>query len=371
MKEGRWDTFCFGKDAKFDPGQRKFSLKCELGERKGPKDALSLPKYGSFHNYWFQTGPGTVLDGWVELQSGNDIPPEGTRNYTIFVKREGALNHWHSLMEIYSMTLTLDTLQITNRPDGTGPYITAEDAANTQVVLIDDKEDGPFFEMWSLFAKKPILRLKDVPESTTFQNIIVPLAGGSNTLWQGDWIVNSCEESALLQTFSNRVLSLYGLEHLKPRQGEQIVLTFINRMSGRRLVDNELYLEQLKSNFPPLKIQSIDFATISYKEQLKTIQGTDVLVGVHGAGLTHGIFLPSGSSMVEILPPGLNHKGFRNVAALRGHSYFSAHASESPSTRRRDWHSDDVYIEKERFMELMDVAIKALYNKGERNYDVN
>lgn len=72
-----------------------------------------------------------------------------------------------------------------------------------------------------------------------------------------------------------------------------------------------------------MNVQSIDFAAILYKDQLKIIQESDILAGVHGAGLTHGIFLPSGSAMVEILPPGLNHKGFRNVASLRGHDYFS------------------------------------------------
>jgi protein O-GlcNAc transferase len=126
----------------------------------------------------------------------------------------------------------------------------------------------------------------------------------------------------------------------------------------------EEYLARLQEDFPLVKVQSFDFASMSYKEQLEIVQDTDILAGVHGAGLTHGMFLPPGSVMVEILPPGLNHKGFRNVAALRGLEYFSSHASNAPSAKASDWHSEDVLMEFERFKELMDVAIKSLYNKG-------
>ncbi|KAF4212940.1 hypothetical protein CNMCM8980_000492 [Aspergillus fumigatiaffinis] len=260
----------------------------------------------------YDTGPGVVFNGWVSIDDETRGSPQETPNYSILVKREGATNHWHSLMEIFSMTLTRDVLQMT-QPSKEHPahYISGRDAPNTQLVVLDDKPDGPYFDMWSLFAKKRVVRPQDISENTTFENIIIPL-----------------------------------------------------RVSGRRLVDMEEYLARLQEDFPLVKVQSFDFASMSYKEQLEIVQDTDILAGVHGAGLTHGMFLPPGSVMVEILPPGLNHKGFRNVAALRGLEYFSSHASNAPSAKASDWHSEDVLMEFERFKELMDVAIKSLYNKG-------
>jgi hypothetical protein len=70
------------------------------------------------------------------------------------VKREGATNHWHSLMEIYSMTLSMDVLQITPQStDFTPFYIADRDVPNTQVVILDDHPGGPYFDMWSLLKR--------------------------------------------------------------------------------------------------------------------------------------------------------------------------------------------------------------------------
>ena len=366
----RIDTLCMGRNASFDPASRKFSLGCELAELNAPEAPTSIPDYGKFHSYWYNTGPQVVLDGWVDLDDNiRERAPLDVPNFTILVKREGSENLWHCLMEIFSMTMALDVLQISPRRNDSRPLLIAADAANTQVVFLDDKSDGPYFNLWSVFAQKPILRIKDVPNNTTFENIIVPLAGGSNPLWLGDWEIHSCEDSLLLRTFSRRILDFYHLGTRGPRQDDQIVVTFINRTGSRRLVDQEKYLRKLRSTFANAKVQSVDFGDILFHEQLEIIHGTDVLVGVHGAGLTHAMFLQSRSVMVEILPPSLNHKGFRNLACLMGHSYFSAHGSETSLGRRGDWQRDDVYLEQNKFMELLNTAIKTMYNKGQRNYD--
>ena len=100
----------------------------------------------------------------------------------------------------------------------------------------------------------------------------------------------------------------------------------------------------------------IDFAAIPFKEQLQVIQRTDILVGVHGAGLTHAMFLRPHSAMVEVLPPKLDYKGFVNLARMRSIHYFGDHASKLVGGKE-DWHGDDVFIEEHRFLSLVDSAI--------------
>jgi len=37
-----------------------------------------------------------------------------------------------------------------------------------------------------------------------------------------------------------------------------------------------------------------------FRQQLRIIQDTDILIGIHGAGLTHLLFLPDWSSVFEL-----------------------------------------------------------------------
>ncbi|BCS25464.1 uncharacterized protein APUU_50175S [Aspergillus puulaauensis] len=381
---GRTDSFCLARGAHFNQVDRKFTLGCSLRDLGG----LVVPRYDELTNYWYDTGPGIVLQETVVIDEGNSSlrVPDTVPNYTLLAKREGSENIWHSLMEIFSMTLTLDVLRMAQHPDKPTPLFTHADIANTQVLLLDEMADGPYLDLWSLFAPKPLLRINNrtLPRLTTsFENLIVPLSGGGNPLWQGDWEIHTCVESSLLRTFSRRVLNHYHLDSDAQRnQPADITVTFINRTTTRHLVNAAEYLTHLESKLPHTRVKSVDFASIPFAEQLAVAQQTDVLVGVHGAGLTHGIFLPPHSAVVEILPPGLNHKGFRNVAALLGHSYFSAYATESIRPARssedevlgtqeeRDWHREDVFIEQDVFMDLMDLAVKAIYNRGSRIYDV-
>ncbi|KAE8348502.1 hypothetical protein BDV28DRAFT_164342 [Aspergillus coremiiformis] len=369
----RIDSFCLARGASFNSTRQKFTLDCQLQAPSIPNAPVETPEYRHFTNYWYNTGPNVVFDKVLDLENTSHLTGHpghlGHSNFTILVNREGAANPWHSLMEIFSMTMAIDVLRMSHHPQSSRPFFTAADIDRTQILVLDDSENGPFFDLWSLFARKPVQRLKDLKLDSPIglQNLIIPAAGGSNPLWQGDWEPHSCRDSPLLRTFSNRVLDFYGLQGQTPG-GADLVVTFINRTSSRKLDHSDEYFHEVEATFPHVKFRSVDFATIPFKQQLEIVRGTDVLVGVHGAGLTHGIFLSPGSAIVEILPSGLNHKGFRNVASLLGHSYFSSHASR---TNGNDWHHEDVFLEKEKFMDLMNVAIKSMYNKGERNYDVN
>jgi protein O-GlcNAc transferase len=58
----------------------------------------------------------------------------------------------------------------------------------------------------------------------------------------------------------------------------------------------------------------VDLAGLSFEAQIQIIHKTDILLSVHGAGLTHSMFLKAGSVVVEILPEDVKYKGFQNIA---------------------------------------------------------
>jgi protein O-GlcNAc transferase len=362
------DSLCIGEAALFDPAEKKFSFGCEVRELTVVELSKTIPTLQNLRSYWYETGPAVIFNKGIKFDTSIS-PPASVPNFTILLKREGESNPWHCLLEIWSMTMTIDILRMASTP-----LFTPADATNTQIIILDERENGPYWDLWTIFAKRPPLRIKDLTQTTKFENVIVPLAGATNPLWSADWEAHPCERSELLHVFSQRTLQFYGVEDGGPHDGD-IVLTFIDRKEGRRLIDQEAYLQEITTSIPHVKVQAIDFTSMTFKEQLEIIRKTDILVGVHGAGLTHGMFLREGSVMVEILPETLNYKGFRNLAGIAGHTYFSAHGKQADGSssveERDDWHREDVSIEKVRFMELMQIAVKSLYNKGLRNWDVS
>jgi len=117
-------------------------------------------------------------------------------------------------MEIFALYMTLDVLRLTPNPATKRPFFSTEDFANSQVVILDDLLDGMYFDLWTLFANQAPIRLQDVSDATrlNLENIIIPLPGGANPLWHGDWEPLPCDRSELLQTFARRVLDFYKVD---------------------------------------------------------------------------------------------------------------------------------------------------------------
>ena len=374
-KNQRIDSFCIGGPATFD--SKKFGLDCSLRQWSTEEAAQGIPRLEQFPIYWYGTGPSAIFRDYIRMNAVKKSQRRASatpRNFSILIKREKSnYNVWHSLMEIFALYMTLDVLQMTPDPATKRPFFSTEDFANSQVVILDDLLDGPYFDLWTLFAHQAPIRLQDVSDATriNLENIIIPLPGAANPFWQGDWEALPCDRSELLQTFARRVLEFYKVDGDLGPENRPLVLTFIDRTTKRRLIDQGLYIERLRARFPTVDIQVVDFAAMTFPEQLKIVRHTDILAGVHGAGLTHGMFLAPHSTIVEILPLGLKYKGFRNIANYLGHKYFSSHADEHHiDNATGDWQSDDVFIEEDRFMDLLAVAVKSMYNRGLRNEDV-
>ena len=94
-------------------------------------------------------------------------------------------------------------------------------------------------------------------------------------------------------------------------------------MSGRerRHIPNLVDLNADDSIFESLEF--VDFARINPADQISLAQGAQTLVGQHGAGLVHMLWLKKGSHVIEIAPPLPVEviEIFERLAQVLGHSY--------------------------------------------------
>ncbi|EPS39703.1 hypothetical protein H072_6513 [Dactylellina haptotyla CBS 200.50] len=381
--ESRRDSFCLAQNVAWD--DRRFNIDCELRDWNEP-DLQGIPQMNAFNTYWYDTGPRNILTQFVNF--GSEAAPWFDKNacadsstprddsYKVLIKREGGTNYWHSLMEIFSFYFSIDALQMAINKKTGKPYMSPEDTAKIQVLILDKHDNKNYFELWNLFADKPVQTLPEWASSkhaACLNNVIIPLPGASNPLWQGDWDPRNCDHSVIVDTLRTRILS-----HLKiPTDRDlrkPLNLTFIDRKGSRKLSNSADLTAELIKAYPKINVNIVDMAKLTLREQINIVAHTDVLVGVHGAGHTHGFFLPAQSSVVEILPIDLKHKGFRNLAALRGLRYFSDHAPFTPSDvpdGQRDWHEEDVVFDKRAFMKLVDAAIQSVAHRGYLDEDVS
>ncbi|KAH9895529.1 hypothetical protein F4778DRAFT_747202 [Xylariomycetidae sp. FL2044] len=437
---------CYAQGAKLNSEEGKFQLDCSLRELSQEDLDRGLLPLAQLPGYWYETGPANIFRQAIDVRepvSGSNESTEGTEaelqtrdepggegNATsavappkniLLLKREGEGNPWHCLMEIFSAYMTFDVLRMSAVPgsEGNKPLFTdAGDSDDTQVVILDEREDGPYFDLWTLFARRKPLRLRELlsdPVSSAHLsnvNLVVPLAGSSNPFWQGDEKSMQCNESPILEVFVRRVLDFYAIPDPPFRTTNQdpIAVTFVQRSETRRLHNQRSLFAELQRRNPRVRVQMVDFAAMSFSEQVRIARQTDVLVGVHGAGLTHSMFMRKGAgAVVEIQPRGLDHNGFRNVAGKLGLGYFRTHVDIVPldeweeedeeasadhegappqdrartipgasRTRQRrtieardEWHTADVVIDEDRFFRVVEPAVEFMYTKGPWDYDTD
>ncbi|KAF2835556.1 glycosyltransferase family 61 protein [Patellaria atrata CBS 101060] len=384
------DPFCILNNVMLDRqgGNHSFTLDCNLRNftadpgKNEPKDLYS------FHKYMFGEGPrAAFVNHFIHTNTTNPMPDKTlkalstcksgskSKNWKIVINRDahGGRHPWHSLMEIFSMYITLDIMRSTARPLDGKPFFSPEDIPDTQVIITDSHPDHNLYELWNLLGFKSVMRLPDYLASenaTCLDNVLFPLAGGSNTMWHGDWRLKDCRNSRFLDIFIDRIMGHYGIDHTRKSDGP-IVVTFIDRRGRRKFRDQAKHVKRFQENFPNVKVNVVDFADIPYSEQIRIVAKSDILAGIHGAALTHAMYLPPQSSVVEIQPYKLKHRGFRNLAKLLGHRYFNTHCFEDP-TADPNWHKvTDIAIEDEKFDDVMKAAVWSVYNSRTLGIDIS
>ena len=232
----RIESMCMASNAIYDPTAGKFQVGCKVRELDAIELAHEKPQLANLHQHWHETGPSASIAKAIQFAGSVSVktqshPPE----FTILLRREGPGNVFHCMMELMAMAMTMDVLQMAAHADTGGPYWTLNDAPRTQVVLLDDYAEGPWFPLWNMFAEKPTLRIADLAELVREpQNVILPLAGGANPLWHGNWESLHCSDASTLSVFSRRVLSFCSLPAHGDAGSDRVRVLIIDRPYKRR-----------------------------------------------------------------------------------------------------------------------------------------
>jgi capsular polysaccharide biosynthesis protein len=101
-------------------------------------------------------------------------------------------------------------------------------------------------------------------------------------------------------------------------EGKKLFIMRAHSSQGRVLV-NQKDLRVALSRF------GLDFVfneELSFEEQYRLYSNASVVIGVHGAGLSNIVFMPSGSTIIELMPEAEFKWHFALISKILGFKYF-------------------------------------------------
>lgn len=218
-------------------------------------------------------------------------------DFTIAVQRYEYVNLYHTMTDWYNAYIVM-------RFFGKTPE-------ETHIVWIDAHPKGGLDGVWStLFSSAT--RASALPRRTKFTNLVWGIIGYSSTMLRFNE-----DHLPLVEDFRQFFLTRHGIAPSSHKLNcSDVSVLFVWRHdyvahprnpsgSIARKIANELQLvaETRKAlRFISSRVIGVQIDRLDMTTQLQLIANTDILIGMHGAGLTHTLFLPPHAALIELVP---------------------------------------------------------------------
>ncbi|KAK3603392.1 hypothetical protein CHS0354_009375 [Potamilus streckersoni] len=161
----------------------------------------------------------------------------------------------------------------------------------------------------------PIMRLGHLASPVVFTNLVWMMTDRQSILNQYNTPL-----IPYLNEFREFILQQYGIQQNRSNICPSLKITivwrrdkpysfrkFLNpRQHGvrveRKILNEKEILSAISSNFTEHCVRGYLLETMQFEAQLRIIQDTDILIGMHGAGLTLALFLPQHAGVLEFFP---------------------------------------------------------------------
>ena len=258
------------------------------------------------------------------MTSYNTCPNvEKIKETTIAVSRLDYVNIYHTITDLYTVYLLCRFFQ--------------RDPKSVRILFLDAHPKGNLDRFWSQLFHS-FTRLGQLKNgSSIFYNELI----WSQPQLESEIDIqrNRIIPPSFFSEFREHILQQFNIndEKTKILNCESLNIFFLVRHnyvahprnpSGRimrQLSNEKQILDDLKrkfSNKTNIEFSSNHFEELSIEEQLKIIVNTDIFVGMHGAGLTHVLFLKPNRVLIELATHSwLGHRHFELLASASNINY--------------------------------------------------
>lgn len=271
----------------------------------------------------------------------------------LLARDEDCENSFHSAADFMNMFLVLSVLRV--HPSG------------IQVMLFDKHTDGPYLDLIkkAYSPKHPVLRYHEFSGTKVlFRKIIFHLESPAGLIFPK--VSNPgplrCKGTGLFHAYRKHILESFDLWNVPPPPIPSITLSLRHRTSTKnvgRIMQNEAEVVKIVSSVNVADVHVVDTAKMSFSEQLTLIRNTNILIGIHGAGLMFIMFAAEEAILIEVHPTYRQDRHFRHAARMTDKVYMPVRA-----TKRETCHgsSDNVVVPIDEFQKALDGAVRIARN---------
>ncbi|WVY93414.1 hypothetical protein V8G54_032502 [Vigna mungo] len=287
------------------------------------------------------------LIGKIRIVGGKDFEcDEWIEEPTLLVTRFEYANLFHTVTDWYSAYVSSRVTGLPNLP---------------HLIFLDGHCMAPLEETWkALFSS--LRYAKNFSGSVCFRHAILSPLGYETALFKGLtedidcsgvpakelWQKPDDHKTARLSEFGEMIRAAFGLPLNIRRDGKPLFghnVLFVRREDylahprhgGKvesRLSNEQEVFESLKSwvsGYKGCKINLVNglFAHMSMKEQVRAIQDASVIIGAHGAGLTHIVSALPKTVILEIISSQFRRPHFAYIARWKGLEYHAINLAGS------------------------------------------
>lgn len=255
---------------------------------------------------------------------------------TYLMKLDATVNMYHHFCDFINLYLSMHV-------DNSFEY-------DNNILIWDMMPYRSNFEpVWRVFTKNPVMDLGGMGgkggiggKRVCFKKLIFTLPPRMIFgMFYNMPIIPGCSGSGLFHAFNRHLLqgmkirdTFQFLEEGKERETfqfleegkerETVRVTILSRKTRfRRILNQEALADGLRKKSPHFSVSVVDYShQMPFLDQVNITAHTDILVGIHGAGLTHSLLLPDYSVLFELYNCD-DEFCYKDLARLRGVKYIT------------------------------------------------
>uniref|UniRef100_A0A668VRD6 EGF domain-specific O-linked N-acetylglucosamine transferase n=1 Tax=Oreochromis aureus TaxID=47969 RepID=A0A668VRD6_OREAU len=231
---------------------------------------------------------------------------------TVFMKLDAGVNMYHHFCDFINLYIS--------------QHINNSFSSDINIVMWDTSFYGYgdlFSETWRAFSEYDIIHLKTFDSKRVcfkdaFFSLLPRMRYG---LFYNTPLISDCYSEGMFRAFSQHILHRLNITRDKPQEG-RVRVTLLARSTEYRRILNHMELVNALKTAPLLEVNVVDYKykDVPFLEQLRITHNSDIFIGMHGAGLTHLLFLPDWAVIFELYNC-QDESCYRDLARLRGIRY--------------------------------------------------